>query len=91
MGYRDSYSEEDEEVPEEHDLPDASDADDDDEPATVPCPYCRGEMSEDSPRCPHCGNYISEEDAPRRKPAWIVVTAVAVLAAMALALLAWVR
>jgi len=35
--------------------------DSDDEP-TVPCPYCRREILEDSPRCPYCERYISAED-----------------------------
>ncbi len=44
--------------------------DNDDEEATVPCPYC----GEDSPRCPYCENYISQEDAPlRRKPWWFIL------------------
>jgi hypothetical protein len=56
--------------------PDDRDAD---EP-TVPCPYCRREMLEDSPRCPYCGNYISREDAPpSRKPWWIILGGLAVL------------
>ena len=46
---------------------------DDDEP-TVPCPYCRREIHEDSVRCPHCERYLSREDAPaERKPWWILV------------------
>ncbi len=49
------------------------DADEDGE-ATVPCPYCRREIHEDSPRCPYCENYISREDAPPgRKPWWIIL------------------
>jgi hypothetical protein len=33
------------------------------------------EIHEDSVRCPHCENYLSEEDAaaPSRKPWWIIV------------------
>jgi len=47
----------------------------DDEP-TVPCPYCRREILEDSPRCSYCERYISEEDhAGPRKPLWIIATA----------------
>jgi hypothetical protein len=55
------------------------DSDDrDDGESTVPCPYCRREMHEDSPRCPYCGNYISREDAPpSRKPWWIILGALA--------------
>lgn len=48
---------------------------DDDGNDTVPCPYCRRLIHEDSQRCPHCGHYISEEDASPRKPLWIVVGA----------------
>jgi predicted nucleic acid-binding Zn ribbon protein len=50
---------------------DFSEADD-----TIPCPYCGQLIHEDSQRCPHCENYISDEDAPpQAKPAWIVVGA----------------
>ena len=60
-----------------------SDDDDDDfddpEPdddGLVPCPYCGEEMLEDSPRCPSCGQYLSDEDAPSEKePPWILITA----------------
>jgi hypothetical protein len=47
--------------------------DDDDEDDTIPCPYCKKEIYEGAEQCPHCGQYISEEDAPLMKPAWIVV------------------
>ena len=41
---------------------------------TIPCPYCGEDVHEDSPRCPHCENYLSKEDAPPdRKPTWLVV------------------
>jgi hypothetical protein len=61
---------------------DDSDADfegfiDDDQGPTSPCPYCHKPVFEDSPRCPHCKEYISEEDAgSTRKPWWIIVGAV---------------
>ena len=55
---------------------DADEAADGDEETTIPCPYCRRPIYEDSPRCPHCGNYLSAEDAaPARKPWWILVGA----------------
>jgi hypothetical protein len=45
---------------------------DSDEESMVPCPHCGRQVLEDSPRCPHCENYISQEDAPpRRKPWWL--------------------
>jgi hypothetical protein len=53
-----------------------------DEP-TVPCPYCHEEMLEDSPRCPHCGNYISREDAlAGRRPWWLIIGVAACLYAV---------
>lgn len=56
------------------------DHDSDDEP-TVPCPSCRREILEDSPRCPYCERYLSAEDhAAPRKPAWVIVTALVCLA-----------
>ncbi|MGA2620459.1 MAG: zinc ribbon domain-containing protein [Thermoguttaceae bacterium] len=52
----------------------------DDEETTIPCPYCKRPIHEDSYRCPHCGNYLSEEDsASSRKPWWIIVGALLVL------------
>lgn len=60
---------------------DASDGDgwDDDEP-TIPCPYCRREILEDTPRCPHCEHYLSAEDAPAaRMPPWVLLTALVCL------------
>ena len=47
---------------------------DDDAEATIPCPYCKRPIHEESQRCPYCGNYLSAEDvAPARKPWWIIV------------------
>jgi predicted nucleic acid-binding Zn ribbon protein len=53
----------------------------DDEYATVPCPYCREPVPEEAQFCGKCENYISKEDAPHRKPAWIWVCLFLVLAA----------
>jgi len=49
-------------------------------PALLPCPHCLAVVSEVSPRCPRCGNWLSEEDAPSRKPLWVVVGALVCLA-----------
>jgi hypothetical protein len=51
------------------------DNDDEDEP-TVPCPYCRREIFEDAVRCPHCGEYLSDEDAPAGPRPWLIVVGV---------------
>jgi hypothetical protein len=67
--------------PDDWDDDDADFGDEPDEEPTVPCPYCRREMLEDSPRCPHCERYISAEDhAGPRKPSWVIATAVVCLA-----------
>jgi hypothetical protein len=47
---------------------------DDDWTEAIPCPYCRRQIPENTPRCPYCENYLSEEDTPpSRKPWWIVL------------------
>lgn len=74
--FRDSHqaADEDDWEDDESDFGDESD-DSDDEP-TIPCPYCRRDILEDSPRCPHCERYISAEDqAGERKPLWVILTA----------------
>ena len=54
-----------------------------DEP-TVPCPFCRREVLEDAPWCPHCEEYISAADHARpTKPLWVTVTAMVCLAVAA--------
>jgi hypothetical protein len=55
-------------------------SDDDDEESVMPCPYCGWQIPEDTPRCPYCEKYLSDEDAPpSRAPVWIVAGAVACL------------
>ncbi len=67
------------EFPDDLDDDDDSDLDD----TTVPCPYCRVAVYDDAERCPHCGHYLSTEDAPsERKPAWIILGVLASLAAL---------
>jgi hypothetical protein len=45
-----------------------------DEDSTIPCPYCRRQIHEDSERCPYCEKYLSREDAPPgRKPWWMIL------------------
>ena len=58
------------------------DSDDGDEP-TIACPHCGREIFEDSPRCPSCERYLSQEDtAAPRKPLWVIATALVCLAAV---------
>jgi hypothetical protein len=57
----------------EPDVRDDADASDVDE-STIPCPYCKRHIHEDSQRCPYCEYYISKEDPPpARKPWWIIL------------------
>ena len=80
VSYRDDDNEDDDEDDDEWD-DEGDGGDDSDEEPTVPCPYCRREMLEDSPRCPHCERYISAEDSPTpRKPLWVIATALICLA-----------
>jgi predicted nucleic acid-binding Zn ribbon protein len=57
---------------------------DDDGPATIPCPHCGADVLEDSPRCPDCGMYLSEEDAPARSRSglWMIVAILALVAVL---------
>jgi hypothetical protein len=58
------------------------DGDAEDEP-TIPCPYCRRAIYEDSPQCPYCRRYILDEDAsPSRKPWWVILGVLLCLAAI---------
>jgi hypothetical protein len=52
----------------------------DDDPPPMPCPYCLAVIHEDSVRCPRCGNYLSEEDAPPSRPWWVLVGLILALA-----------
>jgi hypothetical protein len=54
---------------------DDNERDEEDEP-TIPCPYCRREIHEDSPQCPHCGQYIVEEDSPATRKPWLIIIGV---------------
>lgn len=73
----------DHELPSEDDLP--IDAD---ELGAMICPNCRAEVTEDTPKCPQCGDWITPVDAsgtgPRR---WLFV---GVVVLMLLALLRWI-
>lgn len=73
MTYRDEQQEggDDAEL-DDREAPDESDTQDGDEPEVVACPYCGRTVYEEAEICPHCGSFISAEDAPRRRPWWVV-------------------
>ena len=56
----------------EREDPDPEDADWNLDRALIACPYCGGDITEDTVSCPHCGNYISAEDRPYNKSFWLV-------------------
>jgi predicted nucleic acid-binding Zn ribbon protein len=61
---------------------------DDEDNVTINCPYCAAEIYEDAEQCPHCGQYISDEDAPREgKPAWLIVVILLCIAMMLLGII----
>jgi hypothetical protein len=70
----------------EFDLDESDELDDDEAPALMPCPHCLGTITEETQRCPHCGDYLSEDEIPRRPPWWIVMGVMACL----LVVLRWV-
>jgi hypothetical protein len=59
---------------------DEDDLDDDQDDETIPCPHCREPVYEDAEQCPSCGKYLSREDIPWRRPAWLIVGVVITLA-----------
>jgi uncharacterized paraquat-inducible protein A len=91
MSWRDVDDEEeddDESIVDRDEFPDDADADEDEDAVGEDaCPYCRALISEDAVRCPRCGHYLSNEDAPPRKSPWVVVTVIVLLAAI---LVVWV-
>src|SRR4051812_18251830 len=82
MSDRDYMSREPEEDDPEN--PDEGDMDEHDDRDEVDCPYCGGAIREFAVMCPHCQNYLSKEDAPTpRKPTWIIVTVLLLIAMLA--------
>jgi hypothetical protein len=84
--YAQSDNDDDEVDPE---APDESDMDSHDEPDLDVCPHCRKMITEDAERCPHCGMFISIEDAPLSQPAWILITAILLLALVLVGWMFW--
>jgi predicted nucleic acid-binding Zn ribbon protein len=74
-------ADEDEAVLDDREDPDPNDMDNSDDPPVVDCPYCGEPTSEEAERCPHCENYISAEDSPRRTKWWVLATAILLLIA----------
>jgi hypothetical protein len=81
MRFRDDRDEDDDDAWDDDSEADADLRDDDDDDPTVPCPFCRRDILEDTPRCPYCERYLSPDDFARRsKPLWVLITAAVCLA-----------
>jgi predicted nucleic acid-binding Zn ribbon protein len=86
MPRRDAFSED---WAEDKDLPQESDLDDeDDELEEMACPSCRRYVTEDTQKCPYCGEWIIPEEPSRRGwPRWLFV---GVVVLMLMAVLRWI-
>ena len=70
---------------------DGDGSDESDETEIGHCPECAGPVYEFTNKCPACGHWITDADRRRmstgeRKPMWIKVTAVVILAILLLGL-----
>jgi len=86
MPRRDAFSEDWEE---DKDLPQEADLDDeDDDLEEMTCPSCRRYVTEDTQKCPYCGEWIIPEESSRRGwPRWLFIGAVLL---MLWAVLRWI-
>ena len=58
--------------------------DDDDDDLTFDCPSCGAAVYEDSPRCPQCGDYVTNASSSGLRSRWWFVVIVIVLVALML-------
>ncbi len=79
----DDDAEADDDMFDDHDDPLESDMDDSDDPELIPCPYCKKPITEEAEICPHCHNYVSFDEPRYGRKGWVVVAAIALLAAAA--------
>jgi predicted nucleic acid-binding Zn ribbon protein len=77
----------------DHEDPDPSDQDAEDDPdaMTVPCPHCGADVFDEADICPRCGNFMLQDEVKRsRRPRslWLLV---GVIVCLAVVLLVWTR
>ncbi len=82
MSSPEEYIDDDKDLPLEQDLGGEAD----DLPEMI-CPSCRGVVTEDTQKCPHCGDWIVSQ-APSQR-GWRRWTVVAVVLLMLYAILRW--
>lgn len=57
--------------------------DDDGETLTIPCPFCKADIYEESEQCPHCGEYVVRSStAWNGKPIWWIILGILGIIAM---------
>jgi hypothetical protein len=72
-------SDDDQEELEDREFPDAADLDDDSTDSES-CPRCGRPVYAGADLCPHCRQYVSEEDSPAsRRPRWFIIGVVVTL------------
>jgi RNA polymerase subunit RPABC4/transcription elongation factor Spt4 len=69
--------------------PEPDQSDWNDEPAEVPCPYCKREIPDDAEQCPYCGSYILKDDGPNKTKPWWWIVAVILLVFILIKYLLW--
>ncbi len=68
---------------------DLDEADWNPDPATVSCPECEGDVSEDAERCPECGHYFSPGDTNAGRAGWYRIAVAILIGLLVWALIAW--
>ena len=79
-----SYSGRDRDIDKEWD--DEEEWDEDEESETIPCPDCGSMIYEDSEVCPVCGSYVVFGKESVKRPIWMAVVALLLIACMLLLL-----
>jgi hypothetical protein len=80
---------EDRDDSDDRDDPVLDDSDWNPDPATVCCPECAAEVSEEADRCPDCGHYFSPGDVRASRPGWYRIAIAILIGLLIWAFIAW--
>lgn len=69
--------------------PDLNQAEWSPDPATVPCPECGGEVSEEADRCPECGYYFTPGESNAGRTVWYRLAVAFVIGLLVWTLIVW--